>query len=229
MGKSIYAFRSSSLFFSLLSSVAPVAGLSSVLNTDEAQQLAGNSDYVVGGNQLWVPYGIKLTNNGAFPCTNPMRIQPRREYDTVTDGFSDQRYSNHFYRLDMALLPTTTSITLSSTWAGTGTPTDVDLILYRDGYRFNQDCTTDSTGSCATWSKNTSSTDMLLSDRSTGTNLSGTFAKSISGLDSLSASNFYMLDVRAYTANKTTLDDATAYDYTLRTNTGDYLCPSTTY
>lgn len=230
MGRSVYAFRSSSLFYSTLNSVAPgiMGAIDSVLDSDEAQQRAGNSSYVVGGNQIWVPYGIKLANNGAAPCANPMLIQPRFETDTVTDGFSDQRYSNHYYTVDMSILPSVSSITLTAT-KSTGTNIDIDLILYRDGFRFNQDCTLDNSGSCTSWAKNTTASDMVLSDRSVGSNLSGTFTKTISGLGSLSTSSFYMLDVRAYTANVSPILTTTAYTYTLRTQTGDYLCPSATY
>ncbi len=233
MGRSNYAFRSSSLFFSTLYAIAPgiMGTIDTMLNTDEAQQRAGNSSYISGGRQIWVPYGIKLVNNGTSACTNPVRLQPRSETSTVTDGFSDQRYSNHFYTVDLSQLSGVTGITLSATkvtTAGTETNTDIDLILYKDGYRFNQDCTVDSSGNCASWAKNTSSSDMLLFDRSTGSPLSGTFTKSISGLGSLSTSSFYMLDVRAYTAHQN-INSATAYDYTLKTNTGDFLCPSVTY
>lgn len=234
MGRSNFAFRSSSLFFSTLNSVAPgiMTNIDNMLNTDEAQQRAGNASYISGGRQLWVPYGIKLVNNGASPCTNPMRIQPRNETDSVTDGFSDQRYSNHFYTVDMSLLSGVTSIILSATkitTAGTETNVDIDLIIYKDGYRYNQDCTiSDSTGNCTAWAKNTTSTDMLLQDRSTGSPLNTTFTKTLTSLNSLSESSLYMLDVRAYTANRT-INSSSAYDYTLRTNTGDYLCPSATY
>jgi hypothetical protein len=234
MGRAIYAFRSSSLFFSTLNSVAAgiMANIDTMLNTDEAQQRAGNAAYVSGGKQIWVPYGIKLVNNHGSACTNPLRIQPRNETDTVTDGFSDQRYSNHFFTIDMSLLTGVTSIILTATkvtTAGTETSTDIDLILFKDGYRFNQDCTIDSTtGNCTSYAKNTSSTDMILSDRSTGSPLAGTFNKTITGLDSLSASSFYMLDVRAFTSGRT-ISATTAYDYTLTTNTGENLCPSATY
>lgn len=230
MGKSQYPFRSSVRFYNRLNAVAPsiMSGINPILDADEAQQLDSSSSYTDNGYQVWVPYGIKLVNTGSTPCTTPLRIQPRNEFPIVTDGFSDHRYSNHYFTIDLSILPGVTQITLTATKVGGGTDTDIDLILYKDGYRFNQDCTTNSSGDCISWAKNLSSADMVLKDRSTGSNLNTTFTKTISGLGSLSASNFYMLDVRAYTAHKT-ISDSTAYNYELKTQSGAHLCPSPTY
>lgn len=230
MGKSQYPFRSSVRFYNRLNAVAPsiMSAIDPILDTDEAQQRDGNSDYVVGGHQVWVPYGIKLVNTGSTPCTTPLQIQPRQELAVVTDGLSDHRYSNHYFTIDLSVLPGVTQIILTATKTGGGTDTDIDLILYKDGYRFNQDCTTDSNGNCIAWPKDLSSSDMVLRDRSNGTNLNTTFTKTISGLGSLSSGSFYMLDVRAYTGGKT-ISDTTAYNYELTTQSGAKLCPSPTY
>lgn len=230
MGKSSYPFRSSVRFYNRLKAVmgGAMAAIDNVLNTDEAQQRDDNSAYTPTGTQVWAPYGIKLVNNGTTPCTTPLQIQPRQEYSTVTDGFSDHRYSNHYFLIDLSTLPGVTQITLTATKSGAGTDTDIDLILYKDGFRFNQDCSIDNTGQCSTWAKDLSSSDIVLMDRSIGTPLNSTFTKTITGLGSLSVSSYYMLDVRAYTANKT-ISILTAYNYTLTTQSGAYLCPSPTY
>lgn len=229
MGKANYPFRSSARFYSRLNAVAPgiMTSIDAVLDSDEAQQRDGNSSYTVGGHLVWPAYGIKLINNGSTPCTIPVRIQPRQEVDTVTDGFSDHRYSNHYYLVDPSVLSGVTQIILTATKVA-GTNTDIDLILYKDGFRFNQDCTTDSMGSCVSWAKDTTSSDMVRQDRSIASTPGTSFTKTITSIDGLSISSYYMLDVRAYTANKTILN-TTSYTYTLTTQSGAYLCPSATY
>jgi hypothetical protein len=229
MGRVDHPFRSSSRFYNQLTAYVSSADLTTVdgiLDNDEAQQRSGSSSYVVGGHQIWIPYAIPLINNHATPCPNSPRIQPRYEADTVTNGFSDQRYSNHFYLVDLSGLPGITQINLQATQVS-GTAVDIDLILYKDGYHFNEDCTTDDTGTCTAWAKDTTSTDMVRADRSNASNLA-TFTKSITTLNSLSASSYYLLDVRAFTANKT-ITNTTLYDYTLTNQSGEYLCPSPTY
>ncbi len=230
MGKPNYPFRSATRFYNRLnvSLAAPaMANIDNILNNDEAQQRDGNASYISGGYLNWPPYAIKLVNTGATPCTNLLRMQPKTETASVTNGFSDHRYSNHYFLVDMSVLPGVTQIILTAT-KSTGTDVDIDLILYKDGYRYNQDCTTDSSGACSAWAKNTSSADMLRLDRSVASTPSLPYTKTISTLDGLSAAAFYMLDVRAYTGNKI-INPATNYNYTLTTQTGAYLCPSPTY
>lgn len=231
MGKSTRTFRSSSLFFSILNSVAPtiMPSIDPILNDDEAQQRSGHSAYIQNGFLTWVPYGIKLVKSGSTTtaCTPNLRLLPREEYSQATGGFSDQRYSSHFFLLDTSLLTGVTEINLEASYIS-GTQTDIDLILYKEGYRFNQDCTLDEYGDCMAWAKNLSSTDMILKDRSTGSNIGSTFSKKLTSIESLDSNHFYMLAVRAYTAHRT-ISDTTAYDYHLRTQSGEYLCPLISY
>ena len=229
MGKAQYPFRSSVRFYNRLNAAlsGSMTAIDNILDTDEAQQRDVSSDYVVSGYKIWPAYAIKLVNTGGTPCATPMRMQPRTETGSLTDGFSDHRYSNHYFVIDMSVLPGVTQINMSAT-KSVGTDVDIDLILYKDGFRFNQDCTTNDSGACSSWAKNTSSTDMVLSDRSVASTPGLPYSKSLTGLGGLSTSAFYMLDVRAYTANKI-INPSTIYNYTLTTQSGANLCPSPTY
>lgn len=215
MGQAIYPFRTSTRFFDRLNANfgAMPASIDATLNSDEAQQRNAHASYTIGGNLTWPGVGIKLVPS-MIAC--PLEIRPKNEDETVTNVFSDQRYSSHFYTLDKAstLNPTgVTSITLTATYQSGTTPVDIDLILYQEGYSF----VTDSAGI-----KNTSSSQFLRADRSSG------LIKTISSLDLLSTSPF-MLNVRAFTTG-TTILNSTRYTYTLTTNNpGEYLCPSATY
>jgi hypothetical protein len=233
MGKPNYPFRSSARFYNRLNqafvnaSTTTPASIDSILNTDEAQQRNGNSNYVVGGSLIWPPYAVRLTNNGATPCTNSLKIQPRQDSASVTDSLSDQRYSNHFYLIDLSILPGITEINLTAT-KNAGTSTDIDLILYNEGYKFTEDCGAyDTGGNCITFQKKTAS-DMARSDRRVASTTSTSFTKQLTTISSLNSSSYYLLDVRAYTAGQTILG-TTDYTYTLKDQTGAYLCPSTTY
>ncbi len=215
MGQPAYTFRSSARFYERLAAnfgTMP-ASIDATLNSDEAQQRSGNSSYTIGGNLTWPAYGIKLVAT-LVPCS--LEIRPRNEDTTVTNNFSDQRYSSHFYTIDRAttLNPTSvTSITLNATNVGGTTQADIDLILYQEGYQF----VTDTTGV-----KNTSSTQFVRLDRTSG------LVKTINTLDSLSTAPF-LLNVRAFTTG-TTISSSSRYTYTLTTNNaGEYLCPSATY
>ncbi len=229
MGKMQYPFRSSVRFYNRLFAALPgpsTSAIDNILNTDEAQQRDVSTSYVVSGQRIWPPYAIKLISNGGTPCTNPLQMQPRTEIANLTDGFSDHRYSNHYFVIDMSVLPGVNQITLSAT-KSTGSDVDIDLILYNDGFRFNQDCTINSSGACSSWAKSTSA-DMVISDRSVAASPSLPYTKTITGMAGLSTSAFYMLDVRAFTANKI-INPSTLYNYTLTTQSGAYLCPSPTY
>ena len=229
MGKPNYPFRSSTRFYNRLNQVfvnagsAMPASIDSILNSDEAQQRETNAAYTSAGVKLWPAYGIKLVNNGATAC--PLKIQAKNEDMSVTNGFSDQRFSNQFYYVDLSVLSNITDINLSATKLA-GTTIDIDLILLKEDYQYNSDCTLDSNGQCTTWGKNTSSTDMLRSDRSVAPGTS--IIKSIRNLNSLSPSGHYLLDLRAYTAN-TTILSTTEYSYVLTDQTGAFLCPATTF
>ncbi len=214
MGQAIYPFRSSARFYNRL--IANFGGsmpasIDATLNTDEAQQRDGNANYTIGGNLTWPTYGVKLVTS-ATTCAVPLEIRPKNEDTTVTNGLSDQRYSNHYYYIDKATLLTPAGIT-SITLAGTpvvGTTLDLDLILYQEGYVFVPD-----TGGA----KTTSSSQFIRSDRSSG------LTKTISSLNSLGTVP-YLLNIRAFTSGLT-VSPATRYTYTLMTDTGVYLCPTT--
>lgn len=239
MGKSIYPFRSSIRFFNRLKQVftntaTNFTPIENILNTDEAQQIDGNPDYVVGGHTVWVPYGIKLAKSGInFPAASPcnLKIQPRQELLTTTYVEHDQRYSSHFYYIDRSLganptnLNSVTDITLTVT-KNAGTNTDIDLLLLQEGYQYPIDCSVyDSNGDCTNYVK-VSSSQFIRSDRSIG--VGATYTKSIANLDSLNTSIPYLLNIKAYTGGKT-ISDTTDYSYTLKTQTGEYLCPSATF
>ena len=241
MGKSIYPFRSSVRFFNRLKQVFTNASLSfapveNILNTDEGQQLDGNASYVDGGgNATWPPYGLKLARSGvsaptASPCN--LKLLPRQETLSTTYLEHDQRFSSHFYYFDLTAgaLPTNlssvTDVTLTLT-KNTGTNVDIDLILFQDGYQFPADCTAyDSNGDCTTYAK-VSSSQFIRSDRSNSTGV-GTYTKAISNLQNLSAAVPYLLNIKAYTAGKA-INASTDYTYTIKTQTGEYLCPSATF
>ncbi|MBY0452188.1 MAG: hypothetical protein K2P92_04065, partial [Bdellovibrionaceae bacterium] len=232
MGKSIYPFRNSVRFYDRLKNVfgsfpAAVSGttntISSVINTDEAQQLAGDSAYTAGASQTWVPYGIKLVNNGSTPC--PLVIQPRQEEATVTNYEPDQRYSSHFYYFDRSSGPissvTTINLNLNKI---SGTNVDIDLVLYQDGFSFpEENCT--SVSSCT---KNLTSSQFIRADRSIASAPASPYSKTISSLNLLSSSTPYLLNVRAYTGAKTILNN-TSYSYTLTDQSGNFLCPSSSF
>ncbi len=239
MGKSIYPFRSSIRFFNRLKQVfintaTNFTPIESILNTDEAQQIDGNANYIVAGSTIWVPYGIKLAKSGvSFPAASPcnLKILPRQEFLATTYVEHDQRYSSHFYYLDRTSganptnLNSVSGITLTVT-KNAGTDTDIDLLLFQDGYQFPVDCSAyNADGDCTNYVK-VSSSQFIRSDRSTG--IGSTYTKSIGDLDSLSAGIPYLLNIKAYTAGKT-ISNSTDYTYTLKTDTGEYLCPSATF
>lgn len=216
MGGAIYPFRSSARFYDRLNaafSSAMPASIDATLNTDEAQQRSGHANYTISGNLTWPAVGIKLVPS-MVACQ--LEIRPKNEDLTVTNSLSDQRYSSHFYTIDKTttLNPSgVTTITLTATNVAGSSNVDIDLILYPEGYQF----VPDSSGT-----KNTTSTQFVRFDRSGG------LIKSITSLDLLSTSSF-LLNVRAFTTGTSVLS-TTRYTYTLTTNnSGEYLCPSTTF
>lgn len=241
MGKSIYPFRSSVRFFSRLKQVFTNAVMNftpieNILTTDEAQQIDGDASYVDGGgNTTWPPYAIKLARSGVtFPTASPcnLKILPRQETLSSTYLEHDQRFSSHFYYFDLTSgaqptqLGSVTDVVLTLT-KNAGTNTDIDLILFQDGYQYPADCSAyNSDGDCTSYAK-ASSSQFVRSDRSNATG-AGTFTKTVSSLNNLSAAIPYLLNIKAYTAGKT-ISASTDYTYTLKTQTGEYLCPSATF
>ena len=218
MGSANYPFRSSVRFYNRLNAIATMTDVDAILNNDEAQQRDGNVAYTSGVNKTWVPYGVKLVSS-ATPCN--LRIQPRQESVTVTHQQSDQRYSSHFYYLDRTTLPSVTQINLTANKQA-GSNVDIDLILFAEGFHYPVEiCLNyDSSGDCASYSKNTTSSEYIRSDRSAGLN------KSISNINGLPTSTPYLLNVKAFTAGITVTNN-TEYSYTLTTDTGAFLCPTT--
>ena len=223
MGKATYPFRSTARYYSRLlqsfSGVMP-ASIDSILNSDEAQQREVNAAYTVGGFRVSVPYGIKLVPSGPA-CS--LKIQPRSDSGLNTNNLSDQRFSNHFYLIDLASLPGVTEIWLDSTFSAGTTNIDIDAILYKEGYNFDNDCTDYSAGGVCISAQKATSTDMVRYDRTVG---NGT--KKLQSLTSLNSALKYLLDVRAYTTGISILSN-TEYTYTLRDQLGGYLCPIATY
>ena len=220
MGNTLYPFRSSARFYNRLTAVfgtMPTA-IDSILNTDEAQQREVNAAFTVGGFRVHVPYGIKLVTG--ISCS--LKIQPRPDTGLNSNFQSDQRYSNHFYTLDLASLTGVTEIRLNATLVS-GTTVDIDSILYKEDYSYDQDCAAYAANSTCSAPQKTISADMIRSDRSIG---NGT--KSILNLNSLSSSAKYLLNIRAYTTN-IAVSTATEYSYILTDQTGRVLCPASPF
>ena len=222
MGNAAYPSRSSARFYSRLHAVfgnATPAAIDTVLDTDEAQQRETAAAFTVGGFRVHVPYGIKLVPSASV-CI--LKIQPRADTGLDTNFQSDQRYSNHFYSVDLTALTGVTEIRLTSTFVA-GTAVDIDSILYKDTYSYDEDCAAyAANGTCSTAQKSVSS-DMVRYDRTAG---NGT--KTLANLSSLSAASKYLLNVRAYTPKIAVLGN-TEYTYELKDQLGGSLCPASPY
>lgn len=195
--------------------------------SNEALQLRSFGTFTSGGFTTWVPFGHRLVQTGSA-C--PLKIQARPDDNSLTGGQSDQRYSNHFYTLDL-LDPTLaglTTITVTFTKAF-GSNVDHDLILFKPDYLFNDDYSCSdlntSTGICnGSWNaQRTTNQHAILSNRSVATTLSSTYSKALNNLNTLDKAKFYLLDLRAYTANISVLT-STEYSYVINSNLGP-LCP----
>lgn len=258
MANDSFPFRSSARFYDRLqkgsnsfggSFPAATTGVSidSTLSNDEAQQVSDSPNYIVNSKLTWPAYGTKLVpQSGASQlaaCGVELEIWPRREPATTEitgnssaggdDQREDQRFSNHFYYIDKTTsLGSATSITLTSTWQA-GDHVDFDLVLLQSGYSYPDDpCTAYNTnGYCTTYSK-TNSSQFIRAARTNNPSSAGpaniTKSETISSLNGLSTTTPYILDIRAFTAGKT-ISNSTQYTYELKTNTGEYLCPATTF
>ena len=193
----------------------------------EALHVDDTLDFTTTGRLVWPAYGKKLVS-GACNLT----IEPRTDDPSLTGSNSDQRYSNHNYTIDMSSVDLTgiSSITVAFTKTA-GSDTDHDLLLFSPGYAFNDDyrCTQlNSSGVCTgTWAaQRTTTSDVLRSDRRSGSPLSGTYSKTISNLNTLATTQMYLLNIRSYTANKS-IGASTSYNYTITANPGGInLCPA---
>ena len=202
------------------------AGQESTLVGD-ALQLRSAGTYLSAGITTWIPYGHRLVKATGL-C--PLKIQPRPDDSSLTGGQSDQRYSNHFYTLDLfdPTLTGLTSINVTFTKVA-GTNVDHDLILFKPDYVFNDDykCTVvnSSTGNCeGTWAaQRITSEHVALSNRSVATTTGTTYTKVLNNIVTLDKNKFYLLDLRSYTPSISPLT-STEYSYTISSNLGP-LCP----
>lgn len=217
MGKSIYPFRSSIKFIDRIKAAQGgtlAANLNTLFTTDEALQPIGSVDYVVGGNTIWIPYAVKLV-----PGACSLRIQPRRN-NLASNTDTDQRYSNHFYIIDKASLPSVSTINLTSSYVSGTNTVDMDMILFNLDYKFNQDYQEDSNGSIVTYNKTVP--DAFTYSRG----VTGSESISISGL---SSGSYYLLNIRAYSASPTAILGTTEYSYSLTDQSGGALCPASSF
>ena len=221
MGNALYPFRSSARFYNRLTAVfsgTMPTPIDNMLNTDEAQQRETNAAFTAGAFRVHVPYGIKLVSGSS--CS--LKMQPRADSGLDSNFQSDQRYSNHFYYVDMAALPGVTEIRLNATPVA-GTIVDIDPILYKSDYSFDEDCAAYASNSTCSTPQKTITSDMLRYDRSVG---NGT--KTIGTLNTLSTASKYLLNIRAYTTN-IAVSNTTEYTYTLTDQNGVILCPNPTF
>lgn len=223
MGKSAYPFRSPARFYSRLNqafSGSMPAAIDSILNTDEAQQRESNAAYTVGGFRVEVPYGIKLVATGATLCS--LKLQPRTDSGLDSNNLSDQRFSNHYYYVDLSSLSGVNEIWLTVSKVA-GTTLDIDSILYNEGYRYDEDCIAVALNGTCTAGQKTTSADMARYDRTAGNGV-----KKLLNLSALNAAGKYLLNIRAFTAG-IPIAAGTEYSYTLTDQSGGNLCPTATY
>lgn len=197
--------------------------------TAEALHLYSDGAYTTGSGfsaiSQWTPYGTVLSTQipSHGTCADgEYYFQPRVDDPVLTGTNSDQRYSNHFYTLDFSLFPNLTELRFAFTYK-VGTTTEFDILLYGDDYFFTSDysCSSqDANGNCLTsWQPSRPiAADVLRSDRRAGTT-----AKVIKNLNLLDKNKKYLINIRAYTANKS-LSTTTTYSYKI-TDQDDYtLC-----
>lgn len=234
IGQSLIVFKSSHSFLEALKSqVDAVAGTWAAnyrafnqSNTSEALHLFSDSIYTSGGISRWIPYGTYLNTLTSGSCsTGQMYIEPRSDDPVLTATNSDQRYSNHFYALDFSILNTVDEISVAFTKQNiNGTSTEFDILLYEADYLFNEDyvCTSyAASGQCsAATPTRTVNSNVVRSDRRSGALLT----KTIRTLSDLDPTKKYLLNIRAYTANKT-ISVVTDYSYTITDQSGSKLCP----
>jgi len=233
MGISTQPFRSSAKFIDKLKSINSgtlPANFQTMITSDEALHPIGSSALnVVSGPttySAWPGYGIKLQTGSS--C-NDIMLQPRNTSKTASNE-SDQRYTNHFYHLNSSFLSSVTSIKLVLKSNTTDCPLDVDLIIFKESYKYNQDCTAYySNNTCATYAKTTSS-DVAMYNRGSYTidALESNNRTKTINLGSLSSGN-YLLNIRYYSSSPTTTSSSTQCIYQLKDQSGGLLCPSSSY
>jgi hypothetical protein len=191
----------------------------------EALQLFSDGGYSVGGNNKWIPYGTYLSTVTSSACTSgPTYIEPRSDDPVLAGTNSDQRYSNHYYTIDLSALSNVTDIYVTFS-SQVGTATEFDLLLFKENYVFNIDyscSSSDSNGNClVSWQPSrTVTSDVVRSDRRSGLALT---TKKIFDIQSLDHSQKYLLNIRAYTPAKT-LASTTSYKYEIKDQLGNNIC-----
>ncbi|MFZ3231777.1 MAG: hypothetical protein WA160_16345 [Pseudobdellovibrio sp.] len=226
-GQSTYPFKSS---HDVLENVKILVGGSwsgddLAKSQGETLHLFSDSAFSSSGNNKWIPYGSYLTTVTASACSvGTTSIEPRSDDPVLAGTNSDQRYSNHYYTIDLNALPNVTELSITFTFAA-GTTTEFDVLLFNENYTFNIDyscSSSDSNGNClSSWQPSrTTTSDVVRSDRRVGTLVT---TKRITDLQSLSHSKRYLLNIRAYTPAKT-ISSATSYTYVIKDQSGNNVC-----
>ncbi|MBC7420885.1 MAG: hypothetical protein H7328_09165 [Bdellovibrio sp.] len=240
-GKSIYTFKDSHRVLEILKNFITVGNTVPAnwtpyktvnqATTSEALQLFSDGLYTTGAGvsaiNRWTPYGTFLTTKLAGSCANGLNyIEPRTDDPVLTSTNSDQRYSNQYFTFDPAILTGITQLNFTFTKVnGSGSNVEFDILLYGAGYFHAPDytCTAyNANAECVgSWAPTrTVASDMLRSDRRAG----ALATKTIRTLNLLDPTQRYLIDVRAYTANRS-IATVTDYSYTITDQNGLSICP----
>ena len=199
-----------------------IAGSPSDNDVVESEALHLRSNGTYGTSPLsWPGYASLLTTGSS--CN--LKILPKAD-SALNNSSSDQRFSNHFYTIDLNSLSGLNQITVTFT-KNAGNSMDHDLILFKPGYFFNDDYTCNgfnASGSCSGFTPNRNSTnsDVFVMNREPATTLNTTYSKTIY-LNGISTNQKYLLDIRTWTAG-ISLGNNTDYSYVINSNLG-ILCP----
>ena len=241
----IYPYKSSALFLELLKNDLSTASTTwttisasgtsyasfNAKNTSEALQIVSDNSFLTvsapSNINRWRTFGERLRTTGSTSVCSIGRtfIEPRPDDSFLTSVNSDQRYSNHYYLINELLIAGVDEIRVNFIkQEPTGTTTEFDLLVFQDNYFFNGDytCVTrNSSGQCTAYNPSRGITsDVVKSDRRSGP----ITTKVISGLSALDPTIPYLLNIRAYTANKS-ISTTTDYEYIITDKNGLRLCP----
>jgi hypothetical protein len=206
-------------------------------NTSEALHIVSDNSFRTVSTSsdvhTWRTYGERLYTTGSSLVCSIGRtyIEPRSDDPFLTSVNSDQRYSNHNYLINELIADGVDEIRVSFfkrdnlvTNVDNGTNTEFDLVLFQGNYFFNGDytCVTkDSNGQCTAYNPSRGVTsNVVKSDRRAGP----ITTKVISGLNLLDRSIPFLLNIRAYTANRS-ISTNTNYEYIITDRFGNRLCP----
>ena len=233
VGQPQYAYKSSADFVEILKirlggSWAVTYKPFNELVTGEALHAASDGYFNSGAIYRWQNYGTRLSTISVGACAKTTYIEPRPDDPVLTGTNSDQRYSNQYYTLDLAALSGITQLNVSFTKINpAGTNTEFDILLYDGSNYVSVDDYTCSValnayGTCTGSYQPSRSTNSFVvrSDRRSG----AISTKTIRDLQLLDTSKNYMLNIRAYTANKS-INTSTDYEYKITDQNGNNLCP----